>query len=271
MKRYYYFGLVTALTFGVLSAQENLIPNGGLEIWVSETEPQNFAPFNIGTLYVNYHLQQESVIKKSGDFSAKHTSQDVTQTIGGELAPVIPGETYIISYWYLDNDDHARTRIWSNWRSGSTDLTDNEDVLKPDEYSVDNPEWQKVEFTLIAPPTATHFRLQARTYRQTVTQAGGDIYYDDFSVVKVENASVKDNQISGLKIYPNPVSGGQVEIYSDSNFLKEVSIYDVLGKKVLETAMQNNGYLNVGVLNSGVYIIKIIESGKTSTQKLIVK
>lgn len=271
MKRYYFFGLITALTFGAVSAQENLIPNGGLEAWVSETEPENFAPFNVGTLYVNYHLQQESVIKKSGDFSARHTSQDVTQTIGGELAPVVPGETYTISYWYLDNDDHARTRIWSNWRSGSSDLDDHADVLHPNEYSTDNPEWQKVEFTLVAPPTATHFRLQARTYRQTTTQAGGYIYYDDFSVVKEDGASVKDNHINGLKVYPNPVSGGQVTISSDNNLPKGVSVYDVLGKKIVETNMQNNGELNIGALNAGVYIIKITEEKKTSTQKLIVR
>jgi hypothetical protein len=51
---------------------------------------------------------------------------------------------------------------------------------------------------------------------------------------------------------------------------KEVAIYDVLGKKVLQSTMTSKE-LNVSSLSPGVYIIKIKEGEATATRKLIIK
>jgi len=47
-------------------------------------------------------------------------------------------------------------------------------------------------------------------------------------------------------------------------------IFDVLGKKVLQTTMSSKE-LNISNLTPGVYIIKINEGDATATRKLIVK
>jgi hypothetical protein len=76
--------------------------------------------------------------------------------------------------------------------------------------------------------------------------------------------------IDGLEFYPNPVSSGKIYITSKSLADKEVTIFDVLGKKVLQ-AVLNSKELNISTLSPGVYIIKIREGEATATRKLIVK
>ena len=80
----------------------------------------------------------------------------------------------------------------------------------------------------------------------------------------------KISTISGLNIYPNPVSGSILNIETAANAAKAVSIFDVLGKQVLNVATDNTT-VNVGNLNAGVYIVKITEDGKTATRKLVVR
>lgn len=73
-----------------------------------------------------------------------------------------------------------------------------------------------------------------------------------------------------LNFYPNPVSNGKIYITSRFNDDKEITIFDVLGKKVLQTVISAKD-LNIGNLSPGVYIIKIKEGETTATRKLIVK
>jgi hypothetical protein len=74
----------------------------------------------------------------------------------------------------------------------------------------------------------------------------------------------------GLGFYPNPVSNGKIYITSKSALDKEVTIFDVLGKKVLQT-ITSSKEVNITALSPGVYIIKIREGEATATRKLIVK
>lgn len=79
-----------------------------------------------------------------------------------------------------------------------------------------------------------------------------------------------DAPIEGLSFYPNPVSNGKIYITSKSSLDKEITIFDVLGKKVFQTVL-NSRELNVSALSPGVYIIKIKEGDATATRKLIIK
>jgi hypothetical protein len=76
--------------------------------------------------------------------------------------------------------------------------------------------------------------------------------------------------IEGLNIYPNPVSGGRIYITSKTGQNKEVVIFDVLGKKIMQASLSSKE-LNIGELTPGVYIIKVKEGDATATRKLIVK
>lgn len=80
----------------------------------------------------------------------------------------------------------------------------------------------------------------------------------------------QNNTIAGLRMYPNPVSNGTLFIETSANAEKTVTVFDVLGKQVLNTTTSNNA-INVAGLNSGVYIVNITEEGKTASRKLVIK
>ena len=89
----------------------------------------------------------------------------------------------------------------------------------------------------------------------------------DFSVTLLQT---QNNEIAGLRVYPNPVSNGVLHVESNLNTERTISLYDVLGKEVMKTTTSNTT-INIGNLNSGIYIVKITEGGNTATKKLVVK
>lgn len=102
--------------------------------------------------------------------------------------------------------------------------------------------------------------------------AGNDGMFaiDTFSLTINDPLSVKQNSIAGLNIYPNPVSNGTLYITSNSSEAKLVTVYDLLGKQVLNTKTSNNA-VNVSNLTGGVYFVKVTEDGKSDTKKLIIQ
>lgn len=75
-------------------------------------------------------------------------------------------------------------------------------------------------------------------------------------------------EIPGLKIFPNPATN-YINIISNDAGLKNVEIFDVLGKQVLKTVTEQT--VNVSSLLSGIYMVKVTQEGKTSTRKLVIK
>ncbi|MXN92146.1 T9SS type A sorting domain-containing protein [Flavobacterium sp. Sd200] len=274
MKKIYSLLSVIVLSATAATAQENLVLNPGFEEWANE-QPVSYAPYST---YLNINLVQENNIKHSGNSSARHQSQSSTQNVQqDDLIPVIAGNSYTISYWYLDNDPAAKTRIWSAWMQAGTpftQLSDDEGTLRYADndlsFSTDNPQWINKTLTLTAPANATHFRFQVRTNREAVGADGGYIYYDDFSFVDNTAAGVKQNEIAGLTVSPNPLTGNVLTVKSNSNAAKGVAIFDITGKQVLNTTTANNT-VNTNNLTAGVYIVKVTEDGKTATKKLIVQ
>ncbi len=157
----------------------NLVVNSGFEDWTGAL------PVGWDNATYNTGVVKETTIVKSGSNSVKHISGGTALKIQQEV-DVTGGKTYQISYWYLDNSPKAKTRMWSFWLAGSSTLTDHVTSLRPDDYSTNNAEWVKKELTLVAPATATKFRFEVRSYRESTTLDGDPIYYDDFSVVEVQ-------------------------------------------------------------------------------------
>tara|TARA_R110000823_G_scaffold214159_4_gene344032 strand:- start:372 stop:1379 length:1008 start_codon:yes stop_codon:yes gene_type:complete len=90
-------------------------------------------------------------------------------------------------------------------------------------------------------------------------------------VTPAGTASTKNfDTIAGLSLYPNPVSGNVLNISSTANSAMNVAIFDILGKQVINTKVNNNT-VNISSLHAGVYIVKVTEDGKTATRKLVVR
>ncbi len=96
------------------------------------------------------------------------------------------------------------------------------------------------------------------------------VFFSTVLLAQEGKQSTKDTTIEGLTIYPNPTSGDKIYISSKSSLDKQIIIFDVLGKKVLQAEI-NGKELNIAALLPGVYIIKIKEEDATVTRKLIVK
>ena len=85
-------------------------------------------------------------------------------------------------------------------------------------------------------------------------------------------ASVKNNAIAGFATYPNPITNHTFTLTSASSEEKSVTVFNLLGKKVLETRFSGiKSDINVSAINAGIYILKVTESGKTATQKLVIR
>jgi len=100
--------------------------------------------------------------------------------------------------------------------------------------------------------------------------ANGMYAIDNFNISVNQVLGVKQNTITGLNMYPNPVSNGTLYITSNSSEAKSIAIFDVLGKQVLNSKTSNSA-VNVSNLKSGSYFVKITEDGKTDTKKLIIQ
>ena len=122
-------------------------------------------------------------------------------------------------------------------------------------------------------PTAAITGLGGFVFRQdSATLTPTVITIDELTIDSALNFTLANqsfSQIDGLKVYPNPVSNGVLHIESDLNTERTISLFDVIGKQVLSTTTSNNT-INIAALNSGVYILKITEGGKTATRKLVI-
>ncbi|KGO90473.1 M43 family zinc metalloprotease [Flavobacterium suncheonense] len=91
----------------------------------------------------------------------------------------------------------------------------------------------------------------------------------NYNFIKSTSRSTQDNEINGLNVYPNPANSF-LYITTAANGVKNITIYDVVGKEVLNTTTANET-INVSSLNAGIYMVKITEEGKTATRKLVIQ
>ena len=132
-----FLSIITVVAFAMISYQsigQNMVTNGDLESWDNATTPTSWDLFD--------NISQESTEVHGGIYSAAHESDASSQKFRQDIDGIIGGQTYHIVYYYKDNDPAARTRIWSYWMQDGNYLDADEDVLRPSEYSEDNPDWQ---------------------------------------------------------------------------------------------------------------------------------
>ncbi|WP_438968559.1 T9SS type A sorting domain-containing protein [Nonlabens sp.] len=86
----------------------------------------------------------------------------------------------------------------------------------------------------------------------------------------VSTLSNETFETNTFKIYPNPATGNFINIVSSNGEAVNVVIYSTLGQKVLAVNALTNT-LNVGNLDSGMYIVRISQGEATQTRKLVIK
>jgi|GEM_PF-1487317 len=83
-------------------------------------------------------------------------------------------------------------------------------------------------------------------------------------------SKILSNPKFDINIFPNPVKNGVFYINTDANAERTVTVFDVLGKQVLNTTTSESA-INVSNLTAGVYMVQISEEGNTATKKLVIE
>ncbi|WP_036157029.1 T9SS type A sorting domain-containing protein [Maribacter forsetii] len=104
------------------------------------------------------------------------------------------------------------------------------------------------------------------------------IYFMLFMVVSVglyaqdtiDINNLRNDEIVGFKLYPNPAIADVVYVTTQNNNLKEVRVYDVFGELVLTEKLSTKA-MNISRLSPGVYVVQVTENDKSITRKLVVK
>lgn len=82
--------------------------------------------------------------------------------------------------------------------------------------------------------------------------------------------NLRNDEIVGFKLYPNPAIADVVYVTTQNNNLKEVRVYDVFGELILTEKLSTKA-MNISRLSPGVYVVQVTENDKSITRKLVVK
>ena len=77
-----------------------------------------------------------------------------------------------------------------------------------------------------------------------------------------------------FNIYPNPADEGLYISSRRFNFINQVTIYNLTGKKmdsIIYNTATKNAYINTSEIENGVYILKISSGNSYITRKIIIK
>ncbi|MCK9451899.1 MAG: choice-of-anchor J domain-containing protein [Bacteroidales bacterium] len=262
---------MSLVAFFTVAQAQNLVVNGDLETWSSDTSPTGWTKAE--------SISKESTTIHGGSFAAKHTSGESTLKFSQDVTGIEAGTTYTISYYYYDNSDMARTRIWAYWMdAANTYINDNEDVLRPTTYSQDQDAWIHYSQVLTAPAGAAKFRFEVRVYKQDGT-FGGAVYYDDFSIsgdliIKPEptnypTAFTAEAEDVGVRLNWTDATGAQLPdaylIIGETGATKEVNFdLPVDGTPVANNTDMSLGYIAWNVpFGQSTHLFSNLEAGTT--------
>lgn len=82
------------------------------------------------------------------------------------------------------------------------------------------------------------------------------------------NLGTKDENLVGLKAYPNPTNAILTLSYSQN--ISSVEVFNLIGQTVfIKDLNSNEGQINISDLSSGTYLMKVTADGKTKTIKIV--
>ena len=94
---------------------------------------------------------------------------------------------------------------------------------------------------------------------------------NNISIIVNENIEVKDNNISDLKIFPNP-NNGKFTVDLGTLTANEIIISDITGKEIFRNAINSSiAEFDFGSNISGIYIVKIITTTDVFTKKITIE
>lgn len=85
--------------------------------------------------------------------------------------------------------------------------------------------------------------------------------------VAEDTFSVDDFDRSDIKLYPNPVR--DVLTIKTNVVIQNISVYDIEGREVLQAVQNDMNQIDMSVLDTGIYFLKLVSNSKIKTLKVI--
>ena len=238
-----------------------------------------FVPFGSvtsGKIYTSFMLEIEDISNMQANLA--------TTLIAG-LSKSGSYNDLNMRFYIQKNGNQFKLGIASNssdmtYTSGNYDLNETLFVILGYDYATNelmawvNPDLSSVNANTQPALSITPAAAPASFGSLALYQNGVEAVVDEVKVATTLEAvttsvlATQQNKISGFSMYPNPLNGSQLTIVTKNNLQKDVVIYDMMGKQVVNATTQNNS-INAS-LTPGIYLVKVTEDGSTTTKKLVV-
>ena len=251
MKKIYLLGfLLTSLFY---TNAQNIISNAGFENFTGNT-PNTWTNIDDGIA-----TAPETTIFIEG---AKSLKIDLTDT-NPENAKLNKSVTVIadkiydvsVSVYHLSTDNDARVALVVNGNETFSDPTITD-------------QWQTVSTTYTQAANAS-IQVGFKFISLPGFDGSSTMYIDNSYMIEKPTLSTQNFEKATFSMFPNPTTNS-VNIKTASNVATQVSVFDILGKQVINTTL-NTERLDVSALKSGVYTVRLSQGNTTSTKKLVIK
>ncbi len=221
-----------------LSAQENLLADGGFEEYTSNMFGTQFdewgVPFGSAAEQNDKHGGNTALWVKEATQNTNYVSQELSGTFEA-------GATYRLSIWYkvTTSQDGQDVRFHSLWTCGSAgDSNQDADVLQGAYFT--SSEWKEAVVETTCPEGATRFNFRVAVGKKA------QVLFDDFSFVKLETAPVTPPTEPYLEVTPTTFNAVQTTINTAVEFTPLTVTYGNLTSPVLvEITGANSEYFTL--------------------------
>ena len=257
MKRAIFFVLL--IITSIKSPSQNLISNPGFETWGKVNRPTGWSHIE--------NCLKDSAFLKSGKYACMHSGGASTTSDLGQTVSVTRGKQYALSINYrtASSSSGNGARIWCYWKDGlGNSISDpaTDDILRPSKY-LKSDSWQLFSITITSPSEAVSFYLEVRTYSNSI------VYWDDFIFEQTVATGSEEILFPQPVVYPNPTNNEL--IISNILNLQHIDIQSLTGAIVWSSEFSDEASVTIPVasLADGLYIIRILSSGKPVIRKFI--
>jgi len=247
------------LDISIICHSQKLLINPGFEYWDKINKPSGWTHAE--------NCLKDSTLINSGTYSCLHTGGTTTTSDLGQTIPVAAGKAYTLSFYYRTGNPSTGngSRIWCYWKDASgNSITDpsTDAIIRPSKY-LKSDIWDQFSICITAPAQAAGFYFEVRTNSNSM------MYWDDFVFEETIATGNNENTESIPEIYPNPAYD-YLTIINIEDF-QCIDILNITGTKVWSSRISGEQSILIPVsgFTDGVYIIRIISSGRLITRKFI--
>lgn len=130
-------------------------------------------------------------------------------------------------------------------------------------------EWEDLSFDFTGAASGTYDKITL--FFDFGNTTGNTFYFDDIRLTNdIPTGIVYENSFSQIKIYPNPSEKNLILENGRGKKIGKVTIRSIDGKEVYKTTSEESFVtLNISLLESGIYFIRIETDGEIINQKII--